>query len=143
MPITTVILASVLAAVPKAPVRLTVDFAQAAEGMAYRIEICLFDKAGKQVGKTQTIELASECTVDDILIFFPGAMSNLDLAAKPIAGTKKVEIVGAARAFGRIEYRTFNKDGDKWIPNDNLKGPTIVGKPAPIAPTFSVNPKPL
>ena len=143
MSITTVILAGALAIVAKAPVQLTLDFSQATEGIAYRIEIKLFNKTGKQVGITRTIDLASECTVDDILILFPGAMSNLDLTAIPVAGTKKVVITGAAADSTRLEYSTLIQNGDKWIRNDELKGPTIVGKPGASAPSFVVNPKPL
>ena len=142
MPITTLILAGVLVIVAKAPVELTVDFAEATVGIAYRIEIKLYNRAGKQVRNTQTIDLAAECMVDDILIFFPTSMRNVGLTPKLIAGTKKVEIVGAVRDFGRIEYSTSTKQGDDWVPNTKLKGPTVVGKPGAFTPSFVVNPKP-
>ena len=142
MPMTTMILASVLAAVPKVPVELTLDFAQATEGITYQIEIKLFNRAGMQVRNTQLIELGDVNRVDDILIFFPGAMRNVGLTPKLIAGTKKVEIVGAVRDFGRIEYLTSTKQGDDWVPNTKLKGPTVVGKPGASTPSFVVNPKP-
>ena len=143
MPITTVILSGVLAIVAKAPVQLTLDFAQATEGIAYRIEIKLFNKTGKQVGITQTIDLAAENKVDDILIFFPTAMSNVDLTATLVAGTTKLKITGPAVDFKRIEYSTSTKQGDDWVPNTKIKGPTIVivGKPGASAPSLVVNPK--
>ena len=145
MPIASILLAGALAIVAKAPVQLTLDFAQATTGIAYRIEIKLFNKSGKQVGITQTIDLATENKFEDILIFFPCAMSNVDLSVVPVAGTKKVVIKGTVADFKRIEYSTLSLnpvEGEKWIRNDNLKGPTIVGKPAASAPSFVVNPKP-
>ena len=145
MPITTLILAGVMAIMAKAPVQLTVDFAQATTGIAYRIEIKLYDRTGKQVGITQTIDLAAENKFEDILIFFPCAMSNVDLSVVPVAGTKKVVIKGTVADFKRIEYSTLSLnpvEGEKWIRNDNLKGPTLVGKHMAHAPSFVVNPKP-
>ena len=140
MPITTLILAGVLAAVPVEP---TVDFAEAMAGIDYKIDIKLFDSKGQQKTKTQTITLGAAADVDDLMGLFKTALGNLDLTATLVAGTKKVKITGAAADFKRIEYSTSTKQGDDWVPNTKLKGPTVVGKPGASTPSFVVNPKPL
>ena len=44
-------------------------------------------------------------------------------------------------ALRELEYSTFTQDGDDWVPNTKLKGPTVVGKPGAFTPSFVVNPK--
>lgn len=143
MPIASIILAGALAIVPKAPVQLTLDFAHVTTGAAYQIEINLFNKAGQRVGKVQRITLGDAATVEDVLVLFKGAMSDLDLLVKPIAGTNRITIIGTSCDFGRLEYLTLTRKCDKWIPDGSLKGPALVGKPWKHSPSFVLNPKPL
>jgi hypothetical protein len=137
MPITTIVLAGMLSVFPKALVPLTVDFVQVTTGIDYRIDIKLFDSKGLQKGKTQSPIVGAAASNDDIIDLFQTDLSNLGLTSTTIVGTKKVEIMGARVDFGRIEYSTFTKQGDKWIPNDKIKGPTLVGKPGIHSPSFA------
>lgn len=143
MSFTTIILAGTLSILPGASVELTVDCARVTIGIDCRIEITLFDAKGQQKGKTQTITVGAAADVDAFIRCFQTAMNNTGLTATPVAGTTKVKITGPAADFRRIEYSTSTKQGDEWIPNAKIKGPTIVGKAGARSPTFAVNPKPL
>jgi hypothetical protein len=143
MPIASIILAGALTIAPKAAVELTVDFSQVTTGVTYKIHIKLFDGIGRQKGATETITLGAAADTDDIVMFFQTAIRNTGLTTTPVASTKKVKITGTAADFKRIEYSTSSPEGRKWVPNADIKGPTVVGKPEARAPSFIVNPKPL
>ena len=143
MSIASLLLAGALGIAPKAPMQLHVDFAGATAGIDYRIELKLFNTAGTQVKKTQTITLGKAADVDDVRRFFQSALENLDLTCEIPEGSTKAVIGGPAENFGRLEYTTFSVRGKKWVKNPKLKGPTISVKPKGRFPSLAVNPKPL
>lgn len=137
MPITTVILAGALVIVSDAPVQLTVDFSRVTTGIDYRIDIKLFDKKCQQKGKIQPIIIGDAASIDDIMSRFTTAMSNIGLTATVVKGTEQMLITGPISRFGSIKYNTSTQNGDDWIQNNKLKGPTLVGKVD--MPNFYVN----
>ena len=94
-----------------------------------------------QVGNTQTIDVGAAATVDDIRGFVKTTCVNLGLTCDfPAGNSKRAVITGpadGATAFGKIEYRTIQQGPDGWVQNNNLNGPSYVGRA--LTPSFYVN----